>query len=167
MLHYLAGEGVVHLDVKPTNVIMAATPRLIDLSVARTLDQLGEITRPVGTDAYMAPEQCDPARFGELGLPADVWGLGATLYEAAPRRRAFAGAPSEHPQLRREPEPVTEKVPPRLVELILACLEPRPADRPLPAQLGDALEPLVAALPPPRIGRFRPGGRAMERGQGV
>lgn len=167
VLHYLRGEGVVHLDVKPTNVIMAGTPRLIDLSVARTVEQLGEITRPVGTDAYMAPEQCDPALFDQLGPATDVWGLGATLYEAATRRRPFPGKASEHPQLRSGPEPIAEKVPPRLVELILACLERRPQDRPAPDQLGDALEPLVAALPPPRIGRFRPGGRAMERDLGA
>ena len=38
-LHYLAAEGVVHLDVKPSNVVMGGPPRLIDLSVARTLEQ--------------------------------------------------------------------------------------------------------------------------------
>ncbi len=54
-IHYMREEGVVHLDVKPSNVIMAAPPRLIDLSIARTLEECGEITSPVGTDAYMAP----------------------------------------------------------------------------------------------------------------
>src|SRR5687768_12661745 len=63
-LHYLAREDVVHLDVKPRNVIMGADPRLIDLSIARGIQTLGELTGPVGTDAYMAPEQCEVARFG-------------------------------------------------------------------------------------------------------
>src|ERR671914_292309 len=40
VLHYLAHAGVVHLDVKPSNVIMGGEPRLIDLSIARTLDEL-------------------------------------------------------------------------------------------------------------------------------
>ena len=44
---------------------------------------------------------------------------------------------------------------------LLSCLEPRPEDRPAAAELGDALEPLVDALPAPRIGRFRPGGREL------
>jgi eukaryotic-like serine/threonine-protein kinase len=88
-LHYISREKVVHLDVKPSNVIMAGAPRLIDLSVARTFDQLGALTSPVGTDAYMSPEQCDPRRFGEIGPATDVWGLGATLYEALVRERPF------------------------------------------------------------------------------
>src|SRR5918997_1051420 len=91
VLHYLARERVVHLDVKPRNIIMGAEPRLIDLSIARSLDELGELRSPAGTDAYMAPEQCDVERSGELGPPADVWGLGATLYEAIARRRPFDG----------------------------------------------------------------------------
>src|ERR671915_607632 len=64
VLHYLAEEGVVHLDVKPRNIIMAGSPRLIDLSVARGVDELGSLGGPIGTDPYMAPEQCDPDRRG-------------------------------------------------------------------------------------------------------
>jgi serine/threonine-protein kinase len=154
-LHYLAGERVVHLDVKPRNVVMGAEPRLIDLSIARAVDDLPALSGPAGTDAYMAPEQCERARFGELGPPADVWGLGVTLYEAIERRRPFDG-PGRFPQLGAVPRPLGRRVPPALAGAVLACLEPRPADRPTAGQLGDALEPLVGALPAPRIGRFRP-----------
>src|SRR5439155_2417182 len=42
-LHYLAGEGIVHLDVKPRNVIMEAPPRLIDLSLARSLEDARQL----------------------------------------------------------------------------------------------------------------------------
>jgi serine/threonine protein kinase len=54
-LHYMAAEGVVHLDVKPSNVVMGAPPRLIDLSVARTLEEAANLRSPIGTDAYLAP----------------------------------------------------------------------------------------------------------------
>jgi len=156
VLHYLGREGVVHLDVKPRNVIMGTEPRLIDLSIAREVDDLDTLTGPVGTDAYMAPEQCEVSRFGELGPPADVWGLGATLYEAIAGRRPFDGAAGRFPQLRERPAPLDRRVPPALARAVMDCLEPRPTDRPTAGQLGDALEPLVGALPAPRIGRFRP-----------
>jgi serine/threonine-protein kinase len=162
-LHYLARERVVHLDVKPRNVVMGATPRLIDLSVARRLDELADLRAPVGTDSYMAPEQCDPDRFGELGPPADVWGLGVTLYEALTRTRPFANGQARFPQLHHAPRPLSDRVPPALAAAVMACLEPRPRDRPTAGQLADALEPLAGALPPPRLGRFRPGGRALLR----
>src|SRR3954470_11917126 len=79
-LHSLAAEDVVHLDVKPSNVVMGGPPRLIDLSVARTTGQAAALRKPVGTDAYMAPEQCVPD--GRIGPPADVFGLAATLFHA-------------------------------------------------------------------------------------
>jgi serine/threonine protein kinase len=165
VLHYLEQEGVVHLDVKPRNVIMAGSPRLIDLSVAREIEQLSSIGGPVGTDAYMAPEQCDPDRYAEIGPPSDVWGLGVTVHEAftgaLPYPRPTAESP--YPQLAHRPR-IADGVPPALSGLLLSCLEQRGADRPSAADLGDALEPLVDALPPPRIGRFRPGARQlMER----
>jgi eukaryotic-like serine/threonine-protein kinase len=166
-LHYLAARGIVHLDVKPRNIIMAAPPRLVDLSVARRLEDLGEIRSPVGTDAYMAPEQCDPELFSEIGPPSDVWGLGATLYEAVARALPFPMPPEgaavplaeRFPQLRRGPAPLPKQVSPSLAELILACLERRPDDRPTAAELAAAIEPVAADLPGPRLGLFRPGGR--------
>src|SRR5687767_4993017 len=119
VLHYLAAERVVHLDVKPRNVIMGSEPRLIDLSIARPVAELGALTGPAGTDAYMAPEQCEIARFGELGPPADVWGLGATLYEAIAGRPAFDG-PVRWPQLRERPAPLGRRVPPALASAVMA-----------------------------------------------
>jgi serine/threonine protein kinase len=164
-LHYMAEEGTVHLDVKPRNVIMAGSPRLIDLSIARRRDELDSLTGPAGTDAYMAPEQCDPARRDEIGSPSDVWGLGVTVHEAFTGLLPFPRPSKDegHPQLSHRPR-MAEGVPPKIEPLVLSCLERRPADRPTAAELGDALEPFVAALPAPRIGRFRPGAnQLMER----
>ncbi|WP_051325118.1 protein kinase domain-containing protein [Candidatus Solirubrobacter pratensis] len=130
-LHYLAAERVVHLDVKPSNVVMGAPPRLIDFSVARTHEQAGRVRVPIGTDAYMAPEQAEPD--GRLGAPADVYGLCATVYTAA------AGA--------RAPTPLPRRTPPALAEILRAGLDPDPGSRPAAADVALALEPLVAAQP--------------------
>jgi serine/threonine protein kinase len=162
VLHYLQCEGVVHLDVKPRNVIMAGSPRLIDLSVARALDELEGLRGPVGTDAYMAPEQCDPDRRAELGSATDIWGLGATVHEAFTGRLPYPRpTPArQHPQLDWQPSGL-DGIPPALEAPLRSCFEPRPGDRPTAAELGDVLAPIVDALPPPRIGRFRPGGKRM------
>jgi eukaryotic-like serine/threonine-protein kinase len=162
VLHYLSEKGVVHLDVKPRNIIMAGSPRLIDLSVARGIHELDSLHGPVGTDAYMAPEQCDPARRDEIGPPSDVWGLGVTVHEAFTGELPYPRPSTDlrHPQLSHRPR-MADGVPPKLDHLIMACLERRPADRPTAGDLGDALEPFVAALPAPKIGRFRPGGRQL------
>ena len=162
VLHYLACERVVHLDVKPRNLIMAGSPRLIDLSVARAMDELPQMQGRVGTDAYMAPEQCDLERRDEIGPGTDVWGLGATVHEALTGRLPYArpSADSPYPQLAWAPRELPG-VPPALEPLLRSCLEPRPADRPAAGELADALEPLVDALPAPRIGRLRPGGKRM------
>jgi serine/threonine-protein kinase len=168
-LHYMAGRGFVHLDVKPKNVVMSAPPRLIDLSVAQPLEKLAELESQVGTDPYMAPEQCDPSRFDELGPPADVWGLGVTLYESITGVLPFPapGTPSEplperFPQILSAPAPFPRDVPPAVAELVLACLEKSPADRPVAGELAERIEPLVAGLPRPRLGLFRPGGRTQQ-----
>jgi eukaryotic-like serine/threonine-protein kinase len=165
-LHYIGRRGMVHLDVKPRNVVMPGSARLIDFSVARPAADVSALAGLVGTDAYMAPEQCDPDRFGEIGPPSDVWGLGVTLYEAIARRKPFgrgdrgAGAgPARFPQLVDPPAPLPEDVPEAVAGPVLACLDPDPAGRPSAAELSAELEPLVDALPPPRLGKLRPGWR--------
>jgi serine/threonine-protein kinase len=116
----------------------------------------------VGTDAYMAPEQCLPEELGPVGAPADVWGLGATLYRAVSGDHAFgrpaegASAPFERwPQLHGEPAPLNG-TDPALAEPILACLEHDPAARPRAREVAEALEPVLGALPKPRLSRLKP-----------
>ena len=84
-LHYLAGRDLVHLDVKPGNVVMGAPARLIDLSVARSVEEAAALRHVVGTDGYLSPEQAAPAG-GRVGPAADVYGLGATLFHASTGR---------------------------------------------------------------------------------
>jgi serine/threonine protein kinase len=166
-LHYMHGRHFLHLDVKPRNVVMSARPRLIDLSVATPTDAVSTITRQIGTDAYMAPEQCDPERFAEIGPASDVWGLGVTLYEAMSRSLPFpapvtptSSGDGKYPQLGSDPLPLSNDVPPDLADAVLSCLERRPADRPTAQELARTIEPWVASLPKPRLGLFRPGGRS-------
>jgi serine/threonine-protein kinase len=158
-LHYLGGEGIAHLDVKPSNVIMGAPARLIDLSIARPLEELAGTRHRIGTDAYMAPEQCDPVERGPITAAADMWGAGATLYHAAsgyPPFRLPSPADDRHPQLREPPLPLPERVAPPLPELLAGCLDPDPSARPTPSQLAAELELLVDALPRRLVlGRFR------------
>ena len=142
-LQFIAGEGWVHLDVKPRNIVMTSSPRLIDLSVARRVSDARRIVNPIGTDAYMSPEQCDRSRFGEIGPPTDVWGLGATLFEVIAARQAFpADGVARFPQLRTAPPSLPAKSPALLAAAVRAALADDPAARPGAAELDDMLEPL-------------------------
>ena len=169
--HYLGRRAVVHLDFKPRNIIMAGPPRLIDFSLALRTSALAAVSAPLGTATYMAPEQCDPARFCELGSAADVWGIGVTLYWALAAHSPFpepaleedASPELRYPQLVNEPRPLSDSVPPALAELIGGMLAPRAAQRPAAGQVAAALEPLVADLPRPQLGRFRLSTRARTR----
>jgi eukaryotic-like serine/threonine-protein kinase len=156
-IQYLSRSGIVHLDVKPDNIIMGVPPRLIDLSIARSFERAARTSSPIGTDAYMAPEQCAPtAHEGLIGPPSDVWGLGATLHHAVsgsvpfPREKEARDSKDPEirfPQLTAEPQPLPDDAPPALRELILGCIERDPAERPTAAELAAGLEPLVAELP--------------------
>jgi serine/threonine protein kinase len=162
-IHYMAGEGVAHLDVKPSNVIMGGPPRLIDLSIARTLEQCEQLTSPVGTDAYMSPEQCRPDAEARVGGAADVWGLGVTLYQAACGQRPFEkGNPDSPdprdrwPQLVATPKPLDDGVTKAIAEPIMACLARDPGARPTPAEIAERLELVLEGLPKPRISKLKP-----------
>lgn len=170
-VHYLTAEEVVHLDIKPRNIIMGAPPRLIDLSVARSFARARRITGHVGTDAYMAPEQCDPTR-DRIGPQADVWGIGASLFHAATGHVPFPrpeydrdvhkqDLETRFPQLRSRPERFPKDTPGPLQEAIMACLHPEPTERPTVREVVAAVEPLIAELPKkPFLGRPRAGRRS-------
>jgi eukaryotic-like serine/threonine-protein kinase len=160
-LHFLGAQGVVHLDIKPSNIVMGPVPRLIDLSAARPVERAAALRTVVGTRQYMAPEQADPcpSRRGEIGGPADIWAVGACLYEALTGcrpYRAIDGDENTTPQVDAPPPewPRRAEVPPALQEAVSGCLTQSPSERPTPDELAAALEPMVAALP-----TLRPKGR--------
>lgn len=152
VLHYLRHVGYVHLDVKPSNVIMGAPARLIDLSVARPLAEAAALRTPVGTDAYMAPEQCDPERLGGPSPASDVWALGVTLHEAVTGVQAFPrDGDVVHPQLVRRAPALGRRVPGEVRDVVAACLDPEPGVRPTPAEVSEALQGALERQPPARL----------------
>lgn len=158
VLHYLRHVDHVHLDIKPSNIIMGAPARVIDFSVARTSGDALALRTPLGTDAYMAPEQCDPVRRGPVTAASDVWGLGATLHEAVSGRKAFPDSdPSSEDPERRWPQLVApapvlgRRVPAEVRDVVVAALSPAPADRPAPREVAEALQPVLERQPAARL----------------
>lgn len=151
-LDYIAANGVCHLDVKPSNILMADPARLIDLGAARTFEELAARRTPIGTASYMAPEQCDPgSELGPIGPAADVWGVGATLYHALTGNRPFSRPGPRgsdpivrYPQLVERPLPVPDYVPGSVETVIMTMLAHDPRDRPTATEASAALEPLAA-----------------------
>jgi serine/threonine protein kinase len=161
-LQYLRRIGHVHLDIKPSNVIMGAPARLIDLSLARAEREAAALDHPIGTDSYMAPEQTDPPRTGSPTYASDVFGLSATLFEAVAGYRPFddgdadATTPEDQwPQLTQAPYDLPETVPAPVGKLVLAGLEREPENRPTPIELAEGLEPVYAQLPKGRLAGFK------------
>lgn len=162
-LHYFRSIDLVHLDIKPSNVIMGSPARLIDLSVARTTDEAVGLTSVIGTDAYLSPEQADPRGREVAGFASDVWGLGATLFEAVAGYRPFdledtgtedtrrAGDPSAYPQLVLPPRDLPPSIPAEVVEVIMASLAQDPGSRPTPREVVETLQPVLERQPPARL----------------
>jgi eukaryotic-like serine/threonine-protein kinase len=149
--------GIVHRDLKPSNVLFddRGEPKVTDFGLAKRAGgaDLTHTQAVMGTPAYMAPEQArGDTKF--VGPAADVWALGAILYECLTGKRPFE-AEDTWAVLRK----VTDEAPPRLrshvpglprdLELIaLKCLEKKPADRyPSAAALADDLHRFVEGKP--------------------
>jgi serine/threonine protein kinase len=140
-LAYVHGQGLIHRDVKPANVLISNAGRvfLADFGIARLVDaahvtQAGDV---LGTPAFFAPEQVS----GEpVGPPADVYALGLVLLECLTGHREYDGAPLEvaMARLNRQPE-IPEGLPPGWRDVLLGMTSRDPATRLSAAQVTDRL----------------------------
>ncbi|MEU0235052.1 MULTISPECIES: protein kinase [unclassified Streptomyces] len=157
-LAHVHAAGVVHRDVKPSNVLLdgAGTPYLTDFGISRLLDATTRVeTGPlVGTAAYLAPEQV----LGRgAGPAADVYSLGLVLLESLKGELEYAGAPLESALARLHRPPVIPAgLPTELAGLVAAMTDPDEAARPdadtcfrlLTAMPGGAVAPPGTAVGP-------------------
>ncbi|QDU18825.1 serine/threonine-protein kinase [Urbifossiella limnaea] len=134
---YAHAQGVVHRDLKPANVLLApdGTAKVTDFGLAKYDDDSGQTQtgQILGTPSYMAPEQAEGR--DDVGPPADVYALGAILYDLLTGRPPFVGASAIDTisQVRtREPVPprqLAAGVPRDLETVCLKCLQKDPARR--------------------------------------
>ncbi|HEX6885650.1 MAG TPA: serine/threonine-protein kinase [Planctomycetota bacterium] len=136
-VEYAHRIGIVHRDLKPANVLLtpAGVPKVSDFGLARRVTGGEELTVTgtiLGTPSYMAPEQI---RGGPVGSGADVYALGAILYEGLTGRPPFRSESPVATQLQvlsREPvRPalLNARVPRDLETICLCCLHKEPARR--------------------------------------
>ncbi|QYX75413.1 bifunctional serine/threonine-protein kinase/ABC transporter substrate-binding protein [Streptomyces akebiae] len=140
--------GLVHRDLKPGNVLLAADgPRLIDFGIARAPEDSGLTATGlvVGTPGYLSPEQAEGRGGRTIGAPSDVFSLGCVLAFAATGRPPFGTGALDALLYRAVHDPADlDGVPAPLGELLSRCLEKDPADRPEVAELIRELLPTEA-----------------------
>ena len=137
-IEYAHHRGVVHCDLKPSNLLLAPDGRVVltDFGFARRLTADDNSLLSGGTLAFIAPEQLDSS-FGKIGPHTDIYGWGAVLFTLLtgqpPHRERRAADVLVSVLQGRSPHPVRElrpDVPQRLAAVCDACLEPNPLSRP-------------------------------------
>jgi serine/threonine protein kinase len=142
-LAYAHGKGIIHRDVKPSNIIISLGAdklvKVVDFGIAKMLKtvkrtELTEESEIIGTPYYMSPEQCqgDP-----MDARSDVYSTGCVLYEVLCGRPPFAQRNPVKVILQHLHEQAksfreansTLRAPAGLEEVVLKCLEKRPEDR--------------------------------------
>ncbi|MFI2199875.1 serine/threonine-protein kinase [Streptomyces sp. NPDC020192] len=131
--------GLVHRDLKPGNIVMAADgPRVLDFGIARAVEstRLTATGTAFGTPGFLAPEQ---ALGHDVTGAADVFALGAVLVAAAGGSAWGEGTPMGLMYRSVHEPPDLAAVPAGLAGLVARCLAKDPADRPTPTELLDRL----------------------------
>lgn len=154
-LRYLHDQGFIHRDVKPANFFLTqdGCVKMLDFGIIKSLRhpitdlRLTWTNQSLGTPAYKAPEQIDPATFGPSSEKTDIYGLGVTMFELLTGYSLFLGSrlEVERQHLHQAPPVPSDlniALTPDMDALILACLEKDPRKRP-------TLDELVELLPPP------------------
>jgi serine/threonine-protein kinase len=157
-LDYAHRRGVIHRDIKPENILISnGLPVVADFGIARAVGLAGGATLtgvgfPIGTAAYMSPEQATAA--SPVDGRSDVYSLGCVLYEMLAGRMAFSGPTLKSvltQQLTTDPPLVPLDQPdvtPELVAVVRRALAKQPDDRYATAgEMAEALRGVLATLP--------------------
>ena len=141
-LHYAHKEHVIHMDVKPANIMLRSDGRVLitDFGIARAAEHTTTIRAIIGTPSYMSPEQIKREK---VDFRADIYSLGVVLFQMVTGQKPFTG---EEPKAKGDdriqklyyahvhlkpprPRDINPRIPEGVEEIILRALEKKPNKR--------------------------------------